>query len=160
MRTILVMRQLTSVLDHLLGHVTRRVQLSSDNLLVLAWMVQRPGIGARDMGYRLGRSRQSVQRTLERLEGRGLVERYGSMIRDRTAGWGLTESGQALWREVECGFRHQDAFLEASGVFTGSFVKALEDLMTALMTTSKGMTELGLVEPPPPPDDKCSECDL
>lgn len=123
-------------------------------------MVQRPGIGARDMGYRLGRSRQSVQRTLERLERRGLVERYGSMIRDRTAGWGLTESGQELWREVERGFRLQDALIESSGVVTDSFVKALENLMTELMTTSQKMTELGLVEPPPLPDEKCSECDL
>ena len=116
MQTVLVMRQLGAVLDHFLMHVTRRVRLTPQDALVLAWLVEREGMGASMIAARVGRKRQSVQRTLERLKDRFLVVRFEPDSRDRASGWGLTDHGRETWEKMQEAFGHQDAELERKGV--------------------------------------------
>lgn len=54
MQTVLVMRQLTAVLDHFLMHVTRELRLTPQDALVIAWIVEREGIGASMIAAREG----------------------------------------------------------------------------------------------------------
>lgn len=152
MQTMLVMRQMMAVLDGLMREVTRRVQLTPEDALVLGWMVERPGISGSDIAYRIGRSRQSVQRAVERLERRALAERYTSSVNDRTVGWALTEEGYALWAEVERGFRLQEEALRSRGVVVRPFLEGLKTLMTEMMSAGPAMARLGLVDPPPRED--------
>ena len=86
MQMVLVMRQLSGLLDAYLLRVTRRVRLTPQEALVLAWMEERPGISAAAIAECLGRYRQSVQRSLEGLEDRMLVERYASLGMDLAGG--------------------------------------------------------------------------
>jgi DNA-binding MarR family transcriptional regulator len=153
MRTVLVMRQLAAVLDELLLSVTRRARLTPHELLVLAWIAQKPGIGVGSVARCIGRKRQSVQRTLERFEERKLVERFQSCVRDRTSGWGLTNKGQEFWGRLAVELRAQDERLHKTGLMTHEHLKYLERLMRDLQRQSSGMSEpgmseVGLVEPP------------
>jgi DNA-binding MarR family transcriptional regulator len=148
MHMVLVMRQLSGLLDELLSEVTRRVRLTPHDALVLAWVVEKPGIGAAMIGALLGRRRQSVQRSLERLEDRLLVERFPSDCRDRASGWGLTDQGRETWNGLVSGWCSQDASLEARGVALRSWVKSLEHLMMDLRGARRRWSEVGLVEPP------------
>lgn len=158
MRTVLVMRQLAAVLDELLLSVTRRARLTPHELLVLAWIAQKPGIGVGTVASCIGRKRQSVQRTLEKFEQRKLVERFQSCVRDRTSGWGLTNKGEEFWGRLAAELREQDERLHRSGLMTHEHLKYLERLMRDLRRqssgmsdshmTDSGMSEVGLVEPP------------
>ncbi|MDP1825555.1 MAG: MarR family winged helix-turn-helix transcriptional regulator [Archangium sp.] len=129
--------------------MTRRARLTPHELLVLAWIAQKPGIGVGSVARCLGRKRQSVQRTLERLEKRKLVERFQSCVRDRTSGWGLTKKGDEFWAQLAVELREQDERLHRSGLMTQEHLKALEKLMKDLKQHSAGMSALGLVEVPP-----------
>lgn len=144
---MLVMRQLSAVLDHQLLKVTRRVRLTPHEALVLAWLVEKPGLPAFTIAWYLGRSRQNVQRSLERLEDRELVERYSSLVRDCTAGWGLTERGRTLFAELEHGFHLQDQELERKGVRLRDWVNSLNELLVATRRPEPcGMSNLGLID--------------
>ena len=96
MRMVVVIRQLSALLDELLVRETYKVQLTPEDALVLAWMVEQPGISCVRLSERVGRQRTSVQRTLKRLEKRGLLESWESSFTKRTAGWALSERGQAI----------------------------------------------------------------
>ena len=148
MQTVLVMKQLAAVLDHFLMHVSKRVRLTTQDALVLAWLVEREGMGATMIAARVGRTRQSVQRTLVRLEDRFMVARFESDSRERTEGWGLTEHGRETWSILEDGFGHQDAELERRGVNFREWLRALEELMQQTMAVRRSTFSLGLVDPP------------
>lgn len=152
MQMVLVMRQLSGLLDAYLLRVTRRVRLTPQEALVLAWMEERPGISAAAIAECLGRYRQSVQRSLEGLEDRMLVERYASNLRDCTVGWGLTEEGRALFAELESSFRAQDQELLNRGVRLGDWVNGLHELLLATRKQST-LSPVGLVVPPPEEND-------
>lgn len=158
MRTVLVMRQLAAVLDDLLLSVIRRARLTPNELLVLAWIAQKPGIGVGSVARCIARKRQSVQRTLERLEKRKLVERFQSCVRDRTSGWGLTNKGEEFWGRLAAALREQDERLHKSGLMTHEHLKYLEKLMKDLREHSAAMSVLGLVEVPP--EEQTPEWDL
>ncbi len=147
MQTVLVMKQLAAVLDHFLMHVTKRVRLTTQDALVLAWIVEREGIGASMIAARVGRKQQSVQRTLVRLEDRFLVQRFESDTRNRTEGWGLTEHGRETWAILQDGFGHQDAELERRGVNFREWLRSLDELMKQTMAVRNPFS-LGLVDPP------------
>ena len=148
MQTVLVMKQLAAVLDHFLMHVSKRVRLTTQDALVLAWLVEREGMGATMIASRVGRTRQSVQQTLVRLEDRFMVARFESDSRERTEGWGLTEHGRETWSNLEDGFGQQDAELERRGVNFREWLRALEELMQQTMAVRRSTFSLGLVDPP------------
>ncbi|MDP1824171.1 MAG: hypothetical protein Q8L48_13040 [Archangium sp.] len=75
MKTMLVLRQLTAVLDRKLAGVTRPFRLAPTDALLMGWMVQRSGLPGSNLADLVGRSRQSVQRSLERLLKRGLIQK-------------------------------------------------------------------------------------
>ncbi len=150
---MLVMRQLTGVLDDYLAQVTRGVGLTPEDVLVLGWLAQKQGMSAANIGDCIGRPRQSVQRSLERYEARGLVERFKSYFRERTAGWGLTEKGRGLWDQLESGFAQQEKVIAGRGVDVRRLLLDLEKLMVALMAASQHTPLVGLIEPPPPPEE-------
>ena len=156
---MLVMRQLTGVLNDYLAQVTRRVGLTPQDALVLGWMAQQQGVSAALLGERVGRPRQSVQRALERYETRGLAERFPSYFRDRTEGWGLTQQGRDIWDQLERGFGEQEQTLTSRGIQLRPFVLGLENLMIELMTARRHMSPVGLIEPPPPPDNEAPDWD-
>ncbi len=123
-------------------------RLTTQDALVLAWIVEREGMGAAMIAARVGRKRQSVQRTLVRLEDRFLVQRFESDSRDRTEGWGLTDHGRETWGLLQEAFGHQDAELARRGVNFRGWLLALEDLMKELMAVRRNPFSPGLVDPP------------
>lgn len=158
MRAMLVLMQLGAVMNELSARITRRSGLTSHDLLVLGWMSQQPGISATDAAARIGRARQSVQRTLERLEWRGLAERRESVIRDRTSGWGLTSKGQEQWEELERAFSAQESELKHLGVRVTRFVDELEKLVIGMTQIAHRYPRLGLTVPEP--EEEVPEWDL
>ena len=81
MQLMLAVRQLAGVIDVMAGRITRQFGLTPHDVLVLGWMAERPGISGTLIAQFLGRTRQSVHRSLVRLEFRDLVERYESCVR-------------------------------------------------------------------------------
>lgn len=152
MRTMLVLLQMTSVMNELSARITRRFGLTPHDVLVIAWMLERPGISATDSAARVNRARQNVQRTLERLERRGLVERRESVIRDRTSGWSVTEQGEAIWAELERVFSAHEGAFKHRGVPATQFVDALAELARGIKETTSLYPRLGLIEPEPEED--------
>jgi DNA-binding MarR family transcriptional regulator len=148
MQTVLVMRQLSSVLDGFMAEVTRKVRLTPQDVLILAWIVEKPGIPGCDIALFLGRKPQNVHRSLQRLEDRFIAERYGSAS-GSTVGWGLTEHGRKIWAQIEDGFLRQDLKLVARGIVTRPFLDGLKNMMNELMRIPEG-PNLGLVQPPVP----------
>ena len=153
MQMVVVMRQLTAVLDELLVRETYKLGLTPEDALMLAWLAQDRGISPSLLAERLGRKRQSVQRALERLEERNLVERYESSIRKRTAGWALTERGEEAWDELGRGFATQDCELAKNGVNLRQWVNGLEELLRAIhgITRTRKWPRAELVVPPEEP---------
>lgn len=153
MQLVVVISQLTAVLDELLLRVTRSTRLTPEDALVLAWMVQKPGIGGAHLARCVARKRQSVQRTLERLERREFVQRLESCIRDRTAGWALTEAGREQWEILERGFRSQDEALNRAENLR-NWVVNLECLVNAVAGVARTRSSWGaeLIEPPKEPE--------
>ena len=131
MRTMLVLRQLTAVLDRNLAQVTRRMRLTPHDVLVLGWMAQIPGISGSNIASRVGRSRQNVQASLERLEGSRLVEKYAEASHCRQVGWGLTHRGNEVWASLLRQFEVQEEMLRRCGV-TRQFLNGLDDLITRM----------------------------
>ena len=151
MQMVLVMRQLTAVLEHMIYSATRESQLTPQDSLVLGWLVQKPGIAGSEIAWCTGRSRQSVQRSLERFERRGLVERYQSAFGERTVGWALTQRGQVLWQALERRLGSHEKQLQFKGIKLAPFVEGLKRLMDELMDAHRSMSINRLVEPPRPP---------
>ena len=60
MQTMLVLRQLTAVLDRKLAEVSREMDLTPADVLVLGWIVQMPGISGSRIAHLVGRKRQNV----------------------------------------------------------------------------------------------------
>ena len=145
---MLVMRQLSAVLDAYLAHVTRGEGLTPQDVLVLGWLAQKQGMSSANIGACIGRPRQSVQRALERYEAHGLTERFPTYIRKRTEGWGLTEKGLSLWGRIECGFAEQEREFARRGLDVRRLVFDLEELMVGLMAATRHMSRVGLIETP------------
>jgi DNA-binding MarR family transcriptional regulator len=129
---MLVLRQLTAVLDRNLAQVTRSMNLTPHDVLVLGWMAQIPGISGSNIASRVGRTRQNVQASLERLERFGLVEKYAEASRGRHVGWGLTNRGEQVWGTMLRVFQVQEEMLQRCGV-TRQFLNGLDDLIVRMM---------------------------
>jgi DNA-binding MarR family transcriptional regulator len=132
---MLVLRQLTAVLDRKLAEVTRRMNLTPHDVLVLGWMEQIPGISGSNIAGRVGRTRQNIQSSLERLERRGLAVKYTGPSGGRGVGWGLTNQGSAVWCNLLAGFQVQEAMLVHCGL-TRQFINGLDDLNTRMARNS------------------------
>ncbi len=158
MQTMLVMRQLSSVLDRLLSEVTRSLGLPAEDVLVLGWLADRPGIPASQVAWKVGRSRQNLQRALERLEQRGFTQRYESCVRNRAAGWALTESGNALWADLLRQFDLQEQALLNRGLVSKGLLDDLERLTVELIKPRRPTWGLGLLDLPQP--EKTPDWDL
>lgn len=149
MRTMLVLRQLAAVLDQKLVAVMRGMNLTPHDVLVMGWLEQRPGISASLVAHRVGRKRQNIRASLERLKRRSLAEKYAGSYRGRSVGWGLTKGGSALWAQLMHGLQAQEEMLVHCGVTPG-FVNALEDLITRMTRNQPEPTTWGpgLIEVP------------
>ncbi len=147
MRRMLVFRQLSAVLDDKLAEVTRGANLTPQDVLVFAWMEQKPGISGSNIARLVGRKRQNTQASLERLERRGLVQKFPASYADRNVGWGMTDKGAELWGELVRDFRLQDAMLERYGV-TDKVLDGLEELITRLTRHPNTTFSPGLIEVP------------
>lgn len=158
MKAMLVMRQLAAVMDEIFARVTQRYGLTPHDVLVLGWLAEERGISGSRVAYNIGRTRQSVQRALTRLEFRGFVERFESCVRDRAAGWALTANGQQLWNELGEAFTAQEKALEYRGVALHRFLDALDTLVRETRTVSWRFLRTGLIEVPQP--GKIHEWDL
>lgn len=158
MQTVLVLRQLGMLLEQMMHGVTRRLGLRPQDALVLGWLVQKPGISGNEIAWFLGRSRQGVQRTLERLEGMKLIERYKGTFHNRTVGWGMTEQGCKYWAQLERGLGTQEASLRNHGVDLVPFLHGLKSLMSEVTKASRAMASVGLIELPP--EEKAQDCDV
>jgi DNA-binding MarR family transcriptional regulator len=99
---VVLVRQVVGLIDSTYAREVGTEGASMEDLLLLAWLAEAPGLGAADLAWRVGRHRQVVQRALQRLERAGRVERYGSCVSGRTVGWALTEGGH---RALEHGRR-------------------------------------------------------
>ncbi len=148
MQLMLVVRQLSGVIDAVSGRITRRFGLTPHDVLVLGWMAERPGISGSLMAQYIARPRQSVHRSLVRLEHRELVERYESCVRDRTSGWGLTAKGQELWEALQRAYLGIDERLTPRGISLKSLVGALGEVVAEFMRAGPRNTWSNLVEVP------------
>ena len=159
MQTMLVMMQLTSALDRHLSKVTRSAGLTAHDALILGCLADRPGIPASQVASKASRSRQNLQRSLERLEERGFVERCESCIRKRAAGWALTETGQGLWAEIGRGFASQERELTHRGLVTRNYLDAVKHLTFELLKPKAyDWSTTGLLDIPQP--EKIPDWDL
>jgi DNA-binding MarR family transcriptional regulator len=80
MKTVLVLHQLLVIIEREARPIARQFGLTPEDVLILGWLVDHDATRGSLIADRLGRSRQSVQRSLERLERDALVERYGHSI--------------------------------------------------------------------------------
>lgn len=140
MRAMMVFRQLLAVLERKLVEQTRRVGLTPHDVLLFGWMEQRPGLSGSTLARVVGRDRGNIKASLERLERRGLVQKYPGSSQDRTVGWGLTDEGAALWRRLSDALRWQDVTLESLGV-TRQFLNRMEELSGHLRRSSPNAWE-------------------
>lgn len=150
MRMMMVMRQLSAVLDQRLAEVTRTEGITPQDALVLTWMEQVPGISGSNIADLVGRKRQNVQASLLRLKRLGFALKYPASYRDRTVGWGLTEQGHQLSARVAEGFRLQEEHLKSLGVSPG-LLHDLEVLIRRLRTHPSPFGSPGLIEIPKEP---------
>lgn len=148
MHLMLVVRQLSGVIDAVAGRITRRFGLTPHDVLVLGWMAERPGISGTLIAQYIGRTRQSVQRSLVRLEFREFVERYESCIRDKTSGWGLTTKGQELWAQLQRAYSVHEIHRTPRGVEVKELVDALEEIIAKLLRARERNTWTQLIEIP------------
>lgn len=158
MRLVLVMRQVMGVMDSVMREGTREAGITAEDFLILAWLVERGALSGSDLGEWMRRARQSVQRSLVRLEQRGLVERLGSAVDGRTAAWALTDAGRRRFEVVEAWFHAKERYLRARDINVEKFAFALGELMHALLEQPRDRGWLGLVEPRP--DTETPEWDL
>lgn len=94
MKTIIVMGQVLRALEQRVRVALAEHELSLAVLEILAWLDDQRVASCAFIAARSGRSRQSLQRSLEQLERRGLVQRLDSVISHRTEGWALTATGE------------------------------------------------------------------
>jgi len=137
MHSILVIRQVAAVLDAHWRGITRSFGLTPQDALVLAWLSQQPGIPGSELGCRVGRARQSMQRTLDRLEQSRLVERRSSMVHGCTVGWALSARGDELWGRLARFLASEDAALERLRISPRELVKVLCQLMEEVLRLDK-----------------------
>jgi DNA-binding MarR family transcriptional regulator len=97
---LLATHQVATLLDDELRLMARDHALHLSDVLVLSWLHQNDEQACANLAWRLGRPRQSVQRSLESLEDRGLVERLDSVFTHRTVAWRLTEEGRRRWEAL------------------------------------------------------------
>jgi DNA-binding MarR family transcriptional regulator len=159
MRMVVVIGQLSALLDELMVRETYKVRLTPEDALVIAWIVEQSGISCARIAERVGRKRQSVQRTLERLRGRGLVEGYESDVRKRNSGWGLTAKGYEMWEELSRGFQAQDDRLRHNGADPRQWANSLEELMRVVHGITRRQTTWGLPLVVPPEEEEISDWD-
>ena len=147
MRAMLVFRQLIGLLDRKLVEATRHEDLTPEDVLLFVWMEEEPGLSGSTLSRMLGRSRQNIQASLERLLKRGLVVKYPACHRDRAVGWGMTEKGSARWDALQKRLRAQDALLKNYGV-TDSVILGFQELIIKLRRLSRPISNSGLFEVP------------
>lgn len=146
MRVVLVMQQLLAVIEHEFRPTARSLGLTSQDLVVLGWLVDRPGISGSLLADRVGRDRSNVQRTLERFEREGLAERWQSAFSEKTGGWAPTEEAVTRWRHLEAHYQTLEGHLV--GTDSKRLVEWMEEFMRALVSAHRGMRIAGMKEVP------------
>jgi MarR family transcriptional regulator, negative regulator of the multidrug operon emrRAB len=89
-----------AVADQMAGAMTDAAAQGGGAPAALVQIADHPGLTIEDLRRRIGLSHSTVVRLLDRLAGRGLVQRDRNQQDARTAGLRLTEQGQALARSV------------------------------------------------------------
>lgn len=144
---VLAMRQVVSVVDRRLRQVAKEAGLTLDGALVLAWMVDRPGLRLARIAEGLGRSRANVLRTLRQLEARELARGLPCPITGKTVGWTTTAEGAARFQKLENWARAVDSrLIDRWPAVTPHALGAMERLLREMYETPTG--DLGLVVPP------------
>lgn len=146
MKTVLVLHQLLAIIDREMRPIARKVGLTPDDVLIIAWLVDHEATSSSLLADRLGRARQNTQRSLQRLEREGLVQRYEHSITGKTAAWALTEAGHARWRSLEFAFSEQERLL--ADVEPRRLVDLLERAARELVIASQNICIAGLKELP------------
>lgn len=73
---------------------------SQEDVLLLEWLHDRPGLAGAELAWRTGRTRANTHRTLRRLQKKGVVEPLPSAVSGKTCGWELTEYGHSVHRRL------------------------------------------------------------
>jgi|GEM_PF-4930301 DNA-binding MarR family transcriptional regulator len=145
-RVALVVRQLLDVVDRAASLAMVEQGTSLDDVMLLAWLRQDGSLKCSRLADRLRRPRQNVQRSLERLESRGLVERIDH--REQTVGWTLTRRGEETFERADRWFGVQERALDSNGVKPEEFVKWLRMYMQVVLDVARQRTQFGLEVPP------------
>lgn len=146
MKTVLVLHQLLAVIDREMRPIARKVGLTPDDVLIIAWLVDHEATSGSLIADRLGRARQNTQRSLQRLEREGLVQRYEHSITGKTAAWALTEAGHARWRSLEYAFDEQERLL--ADLDPKRLVDLLDRATRELVIANQNLRIVGLKELP------------
>ncbi|MFO0594708.1 MAG: MarR family transcriptional regulator [Myxococcaceae bacterium] len=101
MNLLLLFKQLSLALDVRMADALREVSLHTEDMLLLAFLSQDRAFGPQDLAWLVGRSRQSVHRSLERLKRLGYVTASPSDFVDRNVFWGLTQLGHETWGSIQ-----------------------------------------------------------
>lgn len=97
----IALKQALTAVDVVMRRWARELGVDGADLTVLLMLGKRKTRAVSDIAYFIGRHRQQVQRTMEGLARRGLVE---AVVRDatrRTQAWSLTPEGQRLLERLQ-----------------------------------------------------------
>jgi DNA-binding MarR family transcriptional regulator len=100
MKIFLNMQRLLALIERRLRPLARRHRMTTQDMVLMAWLVADSGLGGAELASKSGRSRQNTQRALHRLQRRGLVAPNVHDDLDRVIGWRVTEEGSTEWKRI------------------------------------------------------------
>ncbi len=149
MSIIFKLRYATAIIEAVMQQGRAGERISENDVLLFVWRGDQPGLPASELAWRCGRSRQNVQRALERLERRKFVERLDSVVTGKTCGWVFTPRGPQVWKSVLGRITAYDAMLARAAPQAREVAEALVKVMEQLVDPARaGTPAQRLVRPP------------
>lgn len=114
MRLWLRMRQAMAAMDVVMRSWGTALALSGPDLVVMMLLQERPRRCGADLATFAGRTRQNLQRTLDGLQGRGLVAPARHSAAGKVQAWELTENGLVVLKAIHARMGAWEQMLSAA----------------------------------------------
>jgi DNA-binding MarR family transcriptional regulator len=150
LRTFWSLFQLSLLIDELVRKTCRRHALNSNDVAVLAVLLEHGSMEGSRVAQFVGRSRQNIHRTLEGLAEQKLVQADRYIGTERTAQWFITDLGQKRFSAVNGAFSDITFKLRERLSRFDSTIVNLEVMVDELASERlRGWHKLGIREPAP-----------
>lgn len=135
MSAFLKLKLATAVINAVLRDAQcETLELGSDeDVLVVKWLHDEPGLAGAELAWRCGRSRSNMHRTLKRLQAKGIVEPRTSAFSGKVCGWQLTRLGAGVHDDLSRRLILWDMKLHAAASDIDVLAERLHKVMSALL---------------------------